>query len=47
MSYKALAVDLDGTLLHSDEQVTPRSIEVLKAAKAAGLKIIVATSRWC
>jgi 5-amino-6-(5-phospho-D-ribitylamino)uracil phosphatase len=46
MSYKALAVDLDGTLLHSDEQVTPRSIEALKAAKAAGLKIIVATSRW-
>ncbi|HJU09637.1 MAG TPA: HAD family hydrolase [Candidatus Binataceae bacterium] len=46
MNYKALAVDLDGTLLHSDEQVTPRSIEVLKAAKAAGLRIIVATARW-
>jgi Cof subfamily protein (haloacid dehalogenase superfamily) len=46
MNYKALAVDLDGTLLHSDEQVTPRSIEVLKGAKAAGLRIIVATARW-
>jgi Cof subfamily protein (haloacid dehalogenase superfamily) len=46
MNYKALAVDLDGTLLHSDEQVTPRSIEVLKAAKAAGLRIIVATAHW-
>jgi 5-amino-6-(5-phospho-D-ribitylamino)uracil phosphatase len=46
MNYKALAVDLDGTLLHSDEQVTPRSIEVLKAAKTAGLRIIVATARW-
>jgi Cof subfamily protein (haloacid dehalogenase superfamily) len=46
MNYKALAVDLDGTLLHSDEQVTPRSIEILKAAKAAGLRIIVATARW-
>lgn len=46
MNYKALAVDLDGTLLHSDEQVTPRSIEVLKAARAAGLRIIVATARW-
>jgi Cof subfamily protein (haloacid dehalogenase superfamily) len=46
MNYSALAVDLDGTLLHSDEQVTPRSIEVLKAAKAAGLRIIVATARW-
>jgi Cof subfamily protein (haloacid dehalogenase superfamily) len=46
MNYKALAVDLDGTLLHSDERVTPRSIEVLKAAKAAGLRVIVATARW-
>jgi Cof subfamily protein (haloacid dehalogenase superfamily) len=46
MNYKALAVDLDGTLLHSDEQVSPRSIEVLKAAKSAGLRIIVATARW-
>jgi Cof subfamily protein (haloacid dehalogenase superfamily) len=46
MFYKALAVDLDGTLLHSNEQVTPRGIEVLKAAKAAGLRVIVATARW-
>ena len=46
MDYKALAVDLDGTLLHSDEQVTPRSLEVLKAAQAAGLRVIVATARW-
>jgi Cof subfamily protein (haloacid dehalogenase superfamily) len=46
MDYKALAIDLDGTLLHSDEQVTPRSVEVLKAARAAGLRIIVATARW-
>jgi Cof subfamily protein (haloacid dehalogenase superfamily) len=46
MNYKALAVDLDGTLLHSDEQLTPRSIEVLKGARAAGLRVIVATARW-
>ena len=46
MNYKALAVDLDGTLLHSDERVTPRSIAALKAAEAAGLRIIIATARW-
>jgi len=46
MTYKALAVDLDGTLLHSDEQVTQRSLEALKAAKAAGLHVIIATARW-
>ncbi|MGH7880030.1 MAG: HAD family hydrolase, partial [Candidatus Binataceae bacterium] len=46
MRYKALAVDLDGTLLHSDERVTPRSIAALKAAEAAGLRVIIATARW-
>lgn len=46
MKYKALAVDLDGTLLHSDERVTPRSIAALKAAEAAGLRVIIATARW-
>ena len=43
---KALAIDLDGTLLHSDERVTPRSIDALRAAQAAGFKIIIATARW-
>ena len=46
MKYKALAIDLDGTLLHSDEQVTPRSLDALRAAQAAGLRIIIATARW-
>jgi hypothetical protein len=46
LKYKALAVDLDGTLLHSDERVTPRSINALRAAEAAGLRIIIATARW-
>ena len=46
MSYQALAVDLDGTLLHSDDRVTERSLRALRAAEAAGLRIIVATARW-
>jgi Cof subfamily protein (haloacid dehalogenase superfamily) len=46
MKYKALAIDLDGTLLHSDERVTTRSLDALKAAQAAGLRIIIATARW-
>ena len=46
MRYRALAVDLDGTLLHSDDRVTPRSLHALRAAEAAGLRIIVATARW-
>jgi Cof subfamily protein (haloacid dehalogenase superfamily) len=46
MKYRALAVDLDGTLLHSNERVTPRSLAALRAAHAAGLRIIIATARW-
>ena len=46
MRYRALAVDLDGTLLHSDDRVTPRSLRALRAAEQAGLRIIIATARW-
>jgi Cof subfamily protein (haloacid dehalogenase superfamily) len=46
MRYRALAVDLDGTLLHSDDRVTERSLHALRAAETAGLRIIIATARW-
>jgi len=46
MRYRALAVDLDGTLLHSDDRVTERSLRALRAAEAADLRIIIATARW-
>jgi hydroxymethylpyrimidine pyrophosphatase-like HAD family hydrolase len=46
MTYKALAVDLDGTLLHSDDRVTQRSLDALKVAEASGLRVIIATARW-
>jgi len=46
MAFRALAVDLDGTLLHSDDRVTERSLRALRAAEQAGLRIIIATARW-
>jgi Cof subfamily protein (haloacid dehalogenase superfamily) len=46
MKFRGLAVDLDGTLLHSDDRVTARSLRALRAAEAAGLRIIIATARW-
>jgi Cof subfamily protein (haloacid dehalogenase superfamily) len=46
MAYRALAVDLDGTLLHSDDRVTERSLAALRAAEGAGLRIVIATARW-
>jgi Cof subfamily protein (haloacid dehalogenase superfamily) len=43
---RALAIDLDGTLLTSDETLTPRCLAAVGAALEAGIDIIVATARW-
>jgi len=40
---RLIAIDLDGTLLGSDGQVSLRNITVLKAAQAAGVQIVIAT----
>jgi Cof subfamily protein (haloacid dehalogenase superfamily) len=46
MAFKALALDLDGTLLTSQESVSERNLRALEAARAAGLQIILASARW-
>ncbi|MFJ1972734.1 HAD family hydrolase [Streptomyces sp. NPDC087903] len=43
--YRLVATDLDGTLLRSDESVSPRTREALAAATAAGAAHIVVTGR--
>ncbi|WAZ22791.1 Cof-type HAD-IIB family hydrolase [Streptomyces cinnabarinus] len=43
--YGLIATDLDGTLLRSDDSVSPRTREALSAATAAGAKHIVVTGR--
>ena len=45
MQFKALAIDLDGTLLVG-EKIPPDNIVAVRAARDAGLKIIIATARW-
>ena len=40
-----LAVDMDGTLLGGDGQVSPRTLASLQAAHAAGIRVVVATGR--
>lgn len=45
MSYTALAIDLDGTLLVG-EDLSARNRDAVAAAHAAGLAIIIATARW-
>lgn len=45
MKYKAIALDLDGTLLNSKKEVSKRNKEVIKKAAKAGVKIILASGR--
>lgn len=43
--YLLLAIDLDGTLLDPQSQPSPRNIEALERARAAGLRIVICTGR--
>lgn len=45
MKYKAFVIDLDGTLVNSNKQVSDRSINALMRAYNHGIKLIVATAR--
>jgi hydroxymethylpyrimidine pyrophosphatase-like HAD family hydrolase len=42
---RMIAIDMDGTLLGEDGQVSPRNLAALAAAQAAGIEIVVATGR--
>jgi Cof subfamily protein (haloacid dehalogenase superfamily) len=43
---KLIALDLDGTLLNSALKVSERNAEAVKSALEAGVKVVLATSRW-
>ncbi|MBZ0305781.1 MAG: Cof-type HAD-IIB family hydrolase [Anaerolineae bacterium] len=45
MSIQLIAVDLDGTLLNSQHQLTPRTRAALQAAVRQGIQVVVATGR--
>ena len=40
-----MAIDLDGTLLRSDQTVSERSKTAIATARSAGLEVVVATAR--
>lgn len=42
---KAIAVDLDGTLLNSNHEISRKNIETLKKAKDKGIEIFIITGR--
>ncbi len=45
MSYKLIAIDIDGTLLTSEKKLTDHSLAIMKEAEAAGLHCVLATGR--
>ena len=40
-----IAIDMDGTLLTDEGQVSPRNLAALRAAESAGVQIVIATGR--
>jgi Cof subfamily protein (haloacid dehalogenase superfamily) len=44
-TFRAIATDLDGTLLRSDRSVSPRTRAAILAAEDAGLAVVIATGR--
>lgn len=45
MDIQLIAIDLDGTLLHTDRTLSEENIEAIREAKAAGVKVILCTGR--
>lgn len=46
MAIRMILLDLDGTLLTSDKQISPRSLAALRAAAERGVLIVPATGRF-
>ncbi len=44
-NYDALCLDLDGTLLNSQNRALPEVVEAVQAAQASGVRVLVATGR--
>lgn len=45
MTYKAVAFDMDGTLLNSQRQILPETLAVLEKIQQQGIKVILVTGR--
>lgn len=43
MSIKLIAIDLDGTLLNKQHEITPEVKQAVQRAKEAGVKIVLAS----
>lgn len=45
MKIKAIALDLDGTLLNSEKEISIKNLDILKKIEKKGIKIIIVTGR--
>jgi len=45
MSYKAIVLDLDGTLTNSKKEITPKTRKALMKAQRQGIRVILASGR--
>lgn len=45
MKYKLIAIDMDGTLLNSKNQLSNRTIQTLKRVREKGVETVIATGR--
>lgn len=45
MSYRVIALDLDGTLLTPAKTILPQSIDALNQARQAGVHVAIVTGR--
>uniref|UniRef100_UPI00112F5A1B HAD-IIB family hydrolase n=2 Tax=Gammaproteobacteria TaxID=1236 RepID=UPI00112F5A1B len=43
--YKLIALDMDGTLLNSQKQISPRTKQAIAKAREQGIKIVLASGR--
>ncbi len=46
LDYRIIALDLDGTLLNSDKELTPATLAALQKAAEAGIEIVPTTGRF-
>lgn len=45
MEYRLMAVDMDGTLLNSKKEITPRTVEAVRKALDEGYEVVFCTGR--
>lgn len=45
MAIKMVAIDIDGTLINDNQEITPKTVEAIKQASKQGVKIVLCTGR--